>query len=242
MLSFADATALAPEGGVARLALELSRPSERAAVVGWVPEADADADDHGAPLEGAATFAAGGTEAFIEVPVLDDGEIEPAREFLRVRLLPPASEADWALGLATALVAVQEGVFATAAERRSRFFAAAYAGRRTKDAVGAALRRCRSITFDNGLEFAGHLEVGSALGAEMFFADPYSSWQRGTNEWLNGRLRRYFPKGMPLTSVTDGEIQSALDKINSKPMKVLGWRTPHEACYGVSQKLTRICT
>ena len=101
---------------------------------------------------------------------------------------------------------------------------------------------CRSLTFDNGLEFAGHLEVGSALGAETFFADPYSSWRRGTNEWLNGRLRRHFPKGMPLTSVTDGEIQAALDKINSKPMKVLGWRTPHEACYGVSQTLTRICT
>ena len=79
---------------------------------------------------------------------------------------------------------------------------------------------------------------GRALGAETFFADPYSSWQRGTNEWLNGRLRRHFPKGMPLTGVTDGEIQSALDKINSKPMKVLGWRTPHEAHYGVSQKLT----
>ena len=81
--------------------------------------------------------------------------------------------------------------------------------------------RCRSITFDNGLEFASHLEVGSALGAETFFADPCSSWQRGTNEWLNGRLRRHFPKGMPLTGVTDGEMQAALDKINAKPMKVL---------------------
>ncbi len=66
--------------------------------------------------------------------------------------------------------------------------------------------------------------------------------RRGTNEWLNGRLRRHFPKGTSLTGVTDGEIQSALDKINSKPMRVLGWRTPHEACYGVSQTLTRICT
>ena len=66
--------------------------------------------------------------------------------------------------------------------------------------------------------------------------------RRGTNEWLNGRLRRHFPKGTALTGVTDGEIQSALDKINSKPMRVLGWRTPHETCYGVSQTLTRICT
>ena len=133
-------------------------------------------------------------------------------------------------------------MFATAADRRSRFFVAAYAGRKTKDAVGAALRRCRTLTFDNGPEFAGHVAVGEALGAETYFADPYSSWQRGTNEWLNGRLRRHFPKGTPLLGVTDAALQSALDKINSKPMKVLGWRTPHEAYYGVSQKLTRICT
>ena len=167
----------------------------------------------------------------------------PNRQPIQVR--PKAAddrsrEGDWECD--TVVGAKRKGVLATAAERRSRFFAAAYAGRRTKDAVRGALRRCRSITFDNGLEFAGHPEVGSALGAETFFADPYSSWRRGTNEWLNGRLRRCFPKGMPLTSVTDGEIQAALDKINSKPMKVLGWRTPHEACYSMSQTLTRICT
>ena len=125
VLSFVRGSASAPEGGTARLGLELNSPSERAVVVGWVLEADgdpltadADADDHGAPTEGAATFAAGGTEAFIEVPVLDDGDIEPAREFLRVRLLAPDSEADWALGLATALVVVQEGVCDRSAEVR----------------------------------------------------------------------------------------------------------------------------
>ena len=175
----------------------------------------------------------------------------PNRQPIQVR--PKAAddrsrEGDWECD--TVVGAKRKGVLATAAERRSRFFAAAYAGRRTKDAVRGALRRClaphksfcRSLTFDNGLEFAGHPEVGSALGAETFLADPHSSWRRGTNERLNGRLRRCFPKGTALTSVTDGEIQAALDKINSKPMKVLGWRTPHEACYGMSQTLTRICT
>ena len=175
----------------------------------------------------------------------------PNRQPIQVR--PKAAddrsrEGDWECDMVVG--AKRKGVLATAAERRSRFFAAAYAGRRTKDAVRGALRRClaphksrcRSITFDNGLEFAGHPEVGSALGAETFLADPHSSWRRGTNERLNGRLRRHFPKGTALTGVTDGEIQSALDKINSKPMKVLGWRTPHEAYYGVSQTLTRICT
>ena len=56
--------------------------------------------------------------------------------------------------------------------------------------------------FDNGREFSGHGEVGKALGADTYFADPYASWQRGTNEWLNGRLRRYFPKRMELLGVT----------------------------------------
>ena len=116
VLTFAEAVAAVPEGGVARLKVELSRPSERTVSVGYVLEsdgdlstADADAEDHGGS-DGTLTLAAGETEAFIEVPVLDDEDIEPAREHLRVRLLAPASEADWALGLATAAVVIQEGV------------------------------------------------------------------------------------------------------------------------------------
>ena len=70
---------------------------------------DADGEDHGGS-DGTLALAAGETEAFIEVPILDDEDIEPAREHLRVRLLAPATEADWALGLATAAVVIQEGV------------------------------------------------------------------------------------------------------------------------------------
>ena len=116
VLTFAEASAMAPEGGLARLRVELTRPVERMVSVGYVLEsdddpatADADAADHGGS-DGTLTLAAGETEAFIEVPVLDDDDIEPAREFLRVRLLPPAAEADWALGLAAASVVIQEGV------------------------------------------------------------------------------------------------------------------------------------
>ena len=116
VLTFAESVAAAPEGGAARLRVELSRPSERTVSVGYVLEpdgdpatADADDEDHGGS-DGTLTLAAGETEAFIEVPILDDDDIEPAREFLRVRLLAPATEADWALGLATAAVVIQEGV------------------------------------------------------------------------------------------------------------------------------------
>ena len=116
VLSFAEAAAAAPEGGLPRLRVELTQPFERMVSVGYVLEsdddpatADADAADHGGS-DGTLTLAAGETEAFIEVPVLDDDDVEPAREFLRVRLLAPAAEADWALGLATASVVIQEGV------------------------------------------------------------------------------------------------------------------------------------
>ena len=116
VLTFAESVVAVPEGGLARLRVELSRPSERTVSVGYVLEsdgdlstADADGVDHGGS-DGTLTLAAGETEAFIEVPILDDGDIEPAREFLRVRLLAPATEADWALGLATVAVVIQEGV------------------------------------------------------------------------------------------------------------------------------------
>ena len=116
VLTFAEASAAAPEGGLARLQVELTRPLQREVAVGYVLEsdddpatADADAADHGGS-DGTVTLAAGETEAFIEVPVLDDGDVEPAREFLRVRLLPPAAESDWVLGLAAASVVIQEGV------------------------------------------------------------------------------------------------------------------------------------
>lgn len=142
-----------------------------------------------------------------------------------------------------------QGAIVTMAERKSRFFVAACAKRKTKALVGDALRtcmaehkdRCSTITFDNGREFAGHAAVGGALQATTYFADPYSSWQRATNEWLNRRLRRHFPKGRSLTNATKRELDAALHKINRHPMKVLGWKTPFEAYYGVTQQLTRNC-
>ena len=116
VLTFAAASAAAPEGGLARLRVELTQPAEQAVSVGYVLEsdsdpatADADAEDHGGS-DGTVMLAAGETEAFIEVPILDDDNVEPAREFLQVRLLAPAAEADWALGLAAASVVIQEGV------------------------------------------------------------------------------------------------------------------------------------
>ena len=115
VLSFAAPSASAPEGGALRLALTLSRPAAAALSVAWAARpdgdpatADADAADLGA-MGGVASFAPGGTEALIEIPVADDDDIEPAREFLVAELAPPEG-ADWALGLSEALLEVREGV------------------------------------------------------------------------------------------------------------------------------------
>ena len=116
VLTFAEGALSAPEGGTVRLRVELSRPLEQAISLGYVLEADGDPatadmdDDDHAASDGTVTLAAGETEALIEVPILDDADIEPAREFLRVRLVAPDEEADWTWGLSSALVAVQEGV------------------------------------------------------------------------------------------------------------------------------------
>ena len=75
--------------------------------------------------------------------------------------------------------------------------------------------------------------MAAYLKADIYFAHPYSSWERGLNENSNGLLRQYFPKGMDLTEVMDEQVQMAVDRLNHRPRKVLGFRTPHEVFFGV---------
>lgn len=85
----------------------------------------------------------------------------------------------------------------------------------------------RSTTLDNGREHHQHTEL-KGLGMQTYFCDPYSSWQRGTNEYHNGLLRRYFPKGTDLSAVTDEELQDIVEELNNRPRKCLRWKTPRE--------------
>ena len=85
-----------------------------------------------------------------------------------------------------------------------------------------------TITLDNGKEFADHQRVNLELGNTIYFADPFSSWQRGTNENFNGLLRQYIPKDRPLSTVTQEELKMIENKLNHRPRKRLGFRTPHE--------------
>lgn len=86
----------------------------------------------------------------------------------------------------------------------------------------------KSFTVDNGKEFAAHKELAAGTGMKVFFCDPYSPWQRGTNENTNGLLRQFFPKGTSFADISDEELQSVVDLINNRPRKRLGFRSPAE--------------
>ena len=88
-----------------------------------------------------------------------------------------------------------------------------------------------TMTFDNGKEFAFHDEISKALKCKAYFAKPYHSWERGQNENANGLLRQYFPKTMELLDVNMQQVMAAIDRLNSRPRKCLGYRTPYEAFF-----------
>lgn len=85
-----------------------------------------------------------------------------------------------------------------------------------------------TITYDNGKEFAGHARIAEILNANIFFAKPYHAWERGLNEHTNGLVRQYFPKGTDFHRVSDEEIAIVEKKLNNRPRKVLGYKTPSE--------------
>lgn len=130
-----------------------------------------------------------------------------------------------------------KGALLTIAERVSRYTIIAKLDEKTSSQTNLALSFAlseypkdllKSITYDNGLEFAGHKEVNNIYDLSSFFCEPYHSWEKGTIENRNGVIRYYFPKGTDFSKITKEQIKYVQDKINNRPMKLLGFRTPKE--------------
>ena len=128
------------------------------------------------------------------------------------------------------------GYFVTLVERVTRFTKVGFT--RTKEAgrvasvIVALLSEggtvCTGITFDNGKEFARHGEISASLQADVFFARPYHSWERGTNENTNGLIRRLYPKSATLSDIDEKCLRRIDTFLNDRPRKCLAWRTPRE--------------
>jgi IS30 family transposase len=136
----------------------------------------------------------------------------------------------------------QDGYLVTMVERVSKLLLTCRVKNKTKKAVTKAINTilkpfksiCKTITFDNGGEFAGHAKIKKHLKCDVFFAKPYHSWERGLNENTNGLLRRFFPKGMAIGKLTKKEIDDAQLLINMRPRKTLNYLNPYEFLTGNS--------
>jgi IS30 family transposase len=129
------------------------------------------------------------------------------------------------------------GYIATLVERKSRYLLASKLENKksaTLTARGVKAFRIvprkmrQTLTVDNGSEFARFKEFEKKTGLKIYFADPYSAWQRGANENTNGLLRQYFPKGSDFRKITEEDITKAVKRLNSRPRKCLDYQTPHE--------------
>lgn len=139
---------------------------------------------------------------------------------------------DWEVD--TIIGAKHKQALVSLTERKSGFTLIQRVRRRTKEAVADAVQQLlkstktavRTITADNGKEFADHEVIAEALKCKFYFAHPYSAWERGTNENTNGLIRQYFPKGRDFNTITDQEVQRAMVRLNNRPRKRLDFKTP----------------
>mgnify|MGYP000685824955 CR=1 FL=1 len=146
---------------------------------------------------------------------------------------------DWELD--TVIGANHKQALVTVVERKSRLMQTDKVEHKTAENVTHTLVRLLkpfkpwvyTLTADNGREFADHLTVAKKLKTKFYFAHPYSSWERGLNENTNGLIRQYFPKKHDFRTITKKQIENVMDKLNNRPRKCLGFKTPNEVFFGI---------
>ena len=139
-----------------------------------------------------------------------------------------------------------QGALVSHVERRSGYTLLAALPRRTAPAfreatvtlLGPFRDRMHMLTLDHGMEGAEHERIAQSLDAAVYFAHPYHSWERGTNEKTHGLTRQYFPKHRDLSTVTRKELDHATERLNHRPRKRLGFRTPDEIFFHTRTSLT----
>ena len=149
----------------------------------------------------------------------------------------------------TVIGASHKGAVVTMVERKSGYALMAKVEKKTSELVSSAIvdklqpmaARVKTLTFDNGKEFAGHAHIDQQLQSTAYFARPFASWERGSNENLNGLLRQYVPKKRAMSTVSDEEIRMIQNRLNNRPRKRLGFKTPAEV-FHQSLKLVALRT
>ena len=165
------------------------------------------------------------------IRIKDQVSIDKRPEHIQLREEVGHWEGDLMIGVG------QKSAIATNVERKTRYtFIMKIDNRKSKTVTKAFANSLntlpnnirKSMTYDNGMEMANHKWLTNKTGMDIYFAHPYSSWERGTNENTNGLIRRFFPKGTDFNNITSKQIKEAQYKLNNRPRKVLGYKTPNQ--------------
>ena len=135
------------------------------------------------------------------------------------------------------------GAIVSMVDRKSKYTKLSLVNRRTGAKVSEAITqeldglqsKVLTLTADNGKEFAKHQQIADSLDAKVYFAKPYQSWQRGLNEHTNGLVRQYFPKKTRFDTLTEKDVRQVEEKLNSRPRKILNFKTPVEVFYELKE-------
>ena len=172
---------------------------------------------------------AGGRDRRGQIPARRSIEERPRVVALRTRL------GDWEAD--TIVGRNHREALLSLAERKSKLVRLAKVSHNTAELVAEALTTqlapltAKTITSDNGREFAHHQQIARSLAADFFFAHPYASWERGLNENTNGLVRQYFPKKSDFAPITNAQLDHVMQRLNNRPRKTLSYKTPNEVYF-----------